>query len=347
MKKTAVILFNLGGPDSLESVKGFLFNLFNDKAIIDLRQPFRYLLAHLISSIRNKKAQKIYAAIGGKSPILEITNAQAEALEKELSFFGDYKVFVSMRYSRPNSSDVIKKIKEYGADEIILLPLYPQFSTTTSGSSINDFYQKLKKGKVKTVTKYICCYPINSDFISAHCRLIKQSIEQIRNAGFNNFRLLFSAHGLPKKIVDAGDPYCFQVKSSTEAIIKELGENFDYKICYQSKVGPMEWTGPSLEFEVKRAALDGKAVIIVPITFVSDHSETLFELDIQFKEFAAAHKVPFYSRVAALNLDGYFIKSLANICQKTSQSDEACAGGDNGNRICPKNFKKCININGN
>jgi len=346
MKKTAVILFNLGGPDSLKSVKGFLFNLFNDKAIINLPQPLRFCLAKLISSLRATKAQAIYAQIGNKSPILETTNSQAEALEKELSYFGNYKTFVVMRYWHPFSKNVVKKVKEYQPDEIILLPLYPQFSTTTTESSFNDFYQKLKKNKVLAKLKYICCYPTNPQFISAHCRLIKQAINKATSSSFDNFRILFSAHGLPQKIIDAGDPYCFQIKASVDGIVKELAiENLDYKICYQSKVGPLEWTKPSLEFEINRAAIDKKAIIIVPIAFVSDHSETLVELDIEYKEIADHKKIPFYCRVPALNIDGYFIKALVDICKRTSDAEFSCNGGDFGAKICPKNFTKCININ--
>jgi ferrochelatase len=346
MKKTAVILFNLGGPDSQKSVKGFLFNLFNDKAIIGLVQPFRFLLAKLISSRRNKKAQAIYAQIGGKSPILETTNAQAEALEKELSYLGNYKVFVSMRYWHPFAKDVVKKVKEYQPDEVIFLPLYPQFSTTTTASSFEDFHHRLKKAKVSGLLKYVCCYPTNPQFISAHCRLIKQAINKTTSAGFDDFRLLFSAHGLPQKVIDAGDSYCFQVKASVDAIIKELNhDKIDHKICYQSKVGPLQWTGPSLEVEISRAALDKKAVIIVPIAFVSDHSETLVELDIEYKELAHKKKIPFYCRVPALNVDGYFIKALLDICQRTSAVEFACNGGDFGTKICPKNFTKCLNPN--
>ena len=349
-KKTAVILFNLGGPDKPQSIKHFLFNLFNDKAIIGLPQPFRFLLAQLISFRREKKATAIYAQIGGKSPILETTNSQAEALEKELSYLGNYKVFVSMRYWHPFAKEVIKKIKEYDPSEMILLPLYPQFSTTTTASSFEDFYKKLRKSKITANLKYICCYPTNPSFISAHCRLIAQEFTNTKSAGFGNFRLLFSAHGLPKKVIDAGDSYCFQVKASVDAIIKELKlensmSNLDYKICYQSKVGPLEWTSPSLDIEISRASIDKKAVIIVPIAFVSDHSETLVELDCEYKEIAHKKNIPFYHRVPALNLDGYFIKALFEICKKTSETNVVCNGGDYGVKICPKNFSKCINPN--
>jgi ferrochelatase len=349
MKKTAVILFNLGGPDKPGSVRKFLFNLFNDKAIIGLIQPFRFLLANFISLKRAKTAREIYSYIGGKSPILEITNAQGEALEKELSFIGNYKVFTIMRYWHPMAKEVMEKIKEYDPSEVILLPLYPQFSTTTSNSSFEDFYRSFKEQKMKAKIKYVCCYPTNSHFINSHLRIIKEAIAKTTKAGpktgFKDFRLLFSAHGLPQKIIDAGDPYCFQVQQTTEAIVKELPENIDYKICYQSKVGPLEWTKPSLEFEINRAGLDGRAVIIIPIAFVSDHSETLVELDIEYKEMAKNKKIPFYLRVPALNSDGYFIKALLDICKRTSEADSNCNGGDFGTRICPKNFKKCINSN--
>ena len=175
-KKTAVILFNLGGPDKLESVEPFLFNLFNDKAIIGLPQPFRFLLAKFISKRRVKKAQKIYQQIGGKSPLLDTTIAQADALEKELSFSGNFKVFVTMRYFHPFSEEVIKKVKEYDPNQVILLPLYPQFSSTTSESSIQDFLKKSLSDLKKATIKIVCCYPSEVEFIRSHSILIKQTI---------------------------------------------------------------------------------------------------------------------------------------------------------------------------
>ncbi len=344
-KKTAVILFNLGGPDKLESVKNFLFNLFNDKAIIGLPQPWRFLLAKFISSKREKKAQEIYSQIGGSSPILKITNAQAVALEKELSYLGDYKVFVVMRYWHPFSFDVVKQVKQFCPEEIILLPLYPQFSTTTTASSFNNFYHQLTKQKITSKIKYVCCYPTQPSFILSHCQLIKQATQKAKNAGFSNFRLLFSAHGLPQKIIDNGDPYCFQVEATVKKIVAEINQpDLDYKICYQSKVGPLQWTKPSLEFEINRAAIDKKAVVIVPIAFVSDHSETLVELDIEYKELAEHKKIPFYLRVPALNVERSFINALVEICQSTSSQNLTCNGGENGQRICPKKFKKCLSV---
>lgn len=349
MKKTAVVLFNLGGPDKLSSVRPFLFNLFNDRAIINLPNPFRYLLAKLISNQRNETAQEIYKNIGGKSPILEISNDQAENLEKELSFSGDFKTFVCMRYWHPMSKDVVSQIKKYGADEIIMLPLYPQFSTTTTGSSFKDFESEVQKQGLKVKLKKVCCYATNPKFIEAHVTLIEQAINQVK---FSNnkkkYRLLFSAHGLPQKIIDGGDPYVFQVESSAKAIIAKImsnkvvtDEKIDSKICYQSKVGPLKWTTPSLGDEIDRAANDKVGIIIVPIAFTSDHSETLVELDIEYKQMAKKKKIPFYYRVEALNSNAYLIESFTDLCKDLSNKEQKCASYNN-QRICPKEFSKCI-----
>jgi len=303
-KKTAIVLFNLGGPDKLSSVKPFLFNLFNDKAIINLPQPLRFLLAKFIAFRREKKSQKIYSQIGGKSPILDISQSQAHALEKELSFFGDFKVFVSMRYWHPMSEEIIEDILQYKPRSLILLPLYPQFSTTTTASSFEDFIQKFeiaqKINNTQIETKHLCCYYNEPNFILAHAKIIKKSIGK-HYENLQNLRFLFSAHGLPKKVIEQGDPYVFQVETSTikiveklEEILKSSGHQFDkldYKVCYQSKVGPLEWTGPSLDYEVRRAALDKKIPVIIPIAFVSDHSETLVELDIDYRNLAKLDKI--------------------------------------------------------
>ena len=318
MKKTAVVLFNLGAPDDLKSVHKFLFNLFSDPAIIALPAPLRYLLALIISALRAKTSKKIYEILGGKSPLLEITNRQAESLERALSFRSNYKVFVAMRYWHPFSYETIEKIKLYQPDEIILLPLYPQFSTATTGSSFIDFMRQIIKQKINIPIKKIYHYSYDDKFIFSHLRLIKQTIARAESLGYkNNYRLLFCAHGLPQKMIDDGDVYVAQIKISTKSIIIKLKidlQEIDYRICYQGKVGFKEWTKPSLELEVKRAALDKKAIIIVPISFVSDHSETLFELDIKYKNLAYNLGAPLYLRVPALNDDGYFIDALANLC---------------------------------
>lgn len=356
-KKTAVILFNLGGPDNLKSVKPFLFNLFNDKAIISLPQPLRFFLAKLISSKREKTAQEIYSQLGGKSPIFEITSNQADALEKELSYSGNFKVFTIMRYWKPFAKDVMKQILKYNPEQIIMLPLYPQFSSATSSSSIKNFIDEFnvikKKFNKNLKSKIVCCYPTEENFIKSHALLIKKTLIKANNENLDNFRFLFSAHGLPQKIINNGDPYVFQVEKTTKAVIENLADilkiektKIDCQICFQSKVGPLKWTSPSLEQELKRVAIDDKIPVIIPIAFVSEHSETLVELDIEYKEKAEKLGIKQYFRVPALNSDGHFIKSLAEICLKIDKNDDyKIFSGSNPIRICDKKMKLCFNEN--
>ena len=245
MTKKAVILFNLGGPDKLESVEPFLFNLFNDPAIISIPTIFRYPLAKFISKRRAPIAKNIYKEIGNKSPILELTQEQGQKLEKNLLEKGDYRCFVVMRCGHPRAVDVIKKVREYNPEEIILLPLYPQFSASTSGSSITEWKHLCEKERYKIKTKIVCCYPTEKNFIESHANLIKKTIKNLEN---NNFKLLFSAHGLPENKIKKGDPYQWQVEQTVARIMSKLkDENLDYTISYQSRVGPLKWIGPSTE----------------------------------------------------------------------------------------------------
>ena len=211
--KKAVVLFNLGGPDSLESVGPFLFNLFNDKRIISLPNPFRYLLARFISFRRKNFAKQIYKHIGGKSPILEETKAQADALEKSLG--DDFKVFIAMRYWHPFVEEILPQINSDQFDEVILLPLYPQFSTTTSLSSLESCLDKIKHKK-----KIICCYYDHPLFIKSHARLILDQYQKAQKVA--KPIVLFSAHGLPVSVIKKGDPYQFQVEQSVKNVVKDL-----------------------------------------------------------------------------------------------------------------------------
>lgn len=320
--KKAVILFNLGGPDSLDAVKPFLFNLFYDKNIITIPNPMRFFLAKLISKKRTPIAQEIYKLIGNKSPILEETQRQAVVLEEVLNrsqpnHFPDgegiiYKTFVSMRYWHPFSYEVIEAIKESAPDEIILLPLYPQYSTTTSKSSIDDWQKVAKKNGLNIPTKIIYNYHLDEDFINAHVNKIRPYYEEEKGKT-DKLRILFSAHGLPEKIINAGDPYQKQVEQTAASIVENLAINgLDWKICYQSRVGPLKWIGPSTDDEIKIAGQSGYTVIIVPIAFVSEHSETLVELDIEYKHLAYENGVKNYIRVPALGSDEGFINALVN-----------------------------------
>ena len=347
MKKVAIILANLGGPDNLAAVQPFLFNLFNDKAIITLPQPLRWIIAKFISIKRTPIAQEIYSQIGGRSPILEQTKRQAQELEIVLNKPGNYdaKVFVVMRHWKPFSRDVIKAVKQYQPDGMVFIPLYPQFSTTTTGSAIADWKKTLKKQRIAIPCKYLGCYPREISFIKAHIDRIKPVYSQAKKQG--NPRLLFSAHGLPKKVVENGDPYQWQVKKTVEDIVEGLAiENLDYHICYQSKVGRLEWLTPSIDSEIIRAGREKIPVVVVPITFVSEHSETWVELDIEYKKLAEAHGVTAYFRVPTLGVHKDFIKSLADLCHhilcgKVTEN-KIQIQSDTGKRNCPKKFSKCI-----
>lgn len=336
--RKAVVLFNLGGPDSLKAVQPFLFNLFYDRNIIDLPNPFRYIIAKIISIFRNKKAQHIYSLMGGKSTIFEETEKQARALENYLQQTGEkaIKVFFSMRHWYPMSKEVIKSLEEYDPSQVILLPLYPQFSTTTTKSAIEDFTKTLAKSKLKSAQKnIICCYPSDVNFITSHVKLIQEAL-----GGLNNYKILFSAHGLPEKIILNGDPYQWQIEKTVSSIVKSLGiTDLDYKITYQSRVGPVKWLLPNTEDEILAAAKEQKNIVIVPISFVSEHSETLVELDIEYKNLVSEFDIV-YRRVKTLSVDELYIKSLGEIVRKNLDSTISISSSD-GTRKCPQNFSKC------
>ena len=332
--KKAVILFNLGGPDKLESVEPFLFNLFNDPEILSIPSILRYPLAKLISKRRAPIAKNIYKEIGNKSPILELTQQQATSLENNLSTKGDYKCFVVMRCWHPRANDVLKKVKEFNPEEIILLPLYPQFSAATSGSSINEWNDLCKKENFKVKTKIICCYPTENNFVKSHVSLIRKTIKNLES---KNFKLLFSAHGLPEIKIKKGDPYQWQVEETVKRIMLELKEdNLDHTISYQSRVGPLKWIGPSTDDEIIRYSKEKKGIVIVPVAFVSEHSETLVELDIEYKKLAEKNGCSFYKRVPALGIEDNFIKGLSElVVQKETRSNFVSSV------MCPNKFAKC------
>lgn len=326
MTRKALILFNLGGPDSQEAVQPFLFNLFNDPAIISLPNPFRALLAKLISSKRAPKAREIYKLMGGSSPILKNTQAQATALSDALG--EGYKVFVSMRYWHPMSDEVVKQVKEYNPTEIILLPLYPQFSTTTTNSSINDWERACRRIKLDCPTRSACCYPMQKDFIHAQAQLIRDMYQQATQHGTP--RILFSAHGLPEKVVNAGDPYQWQVEQTTLKVVEELDiHQLDFVNCYQSRVGPLKWIGPATDVEILRAKHDNVPILLVPIAFVSEHSETLVELDIEYRHLVGDHP---YFRVPTVSTHPDFIAGLKAIIH----GDDSGCGNCNGFKGCYK-----------
>ena len=345
MSKLAVVLFNLGGPDRPESVRSFLFNLFNDPAIIRAPKPIRWCLARLISTRRAPVARQIYQHMGGKSPLFELTQGQGKALEEALVDLPDVKVFIAMRYWHPMSDEAAMAVQAWGAEEIVLLPLYPQYSTTTTASSIAAWRQAAERIGLEVPTRTLCCYPRFQGLIEAHAALIQRSLREGIEDTEASPRILFSAHGLPERVIAAGDPYQWQVEATAGAVAAALESRLlrelDWCVCYQSRVGPMRWIGPSTEDEIARAGRDGIPLVVVPIAFVSEHSETLVELDIEYRELAEQLGVPGYLRVPALGTDAGFIESLAELVRQARASESEEILSATSNRLCPGPYSDC------
>ena len=340
--RIAVVLFNLGGPDRPEAIKPFLLNLFSDPAI--LRVPFfvRPLLARIIARARVKPATENYALLGGKSPLLELTEGQARALEEALPEF-ETRCFVAMRYWHPFAAQTVREVRDWNPDEIVLLPLYPQYSTTTTGSSLTDWRAAAAAaGLAKPVTS-LCCYHDHPGFIAATAAMVRQSYEAAlaELPVGARLRVLFSAHGLPETIIKGGDPYQYQVEQTVAAVVAQLAiDGLDRAICYQSRATPQVWIGPSTDAEVERAGHEKVAVLVVPIAFVSEHSETLVELDVEYRELAHKAGVPAYFRTPAANSDPGFINALAEMVRDgRRQGPGLCAMTASG--ICPSGNRDC------
>jgi protoporphyrin/coproporphyrin ferrochelatase len=321
--RTAIVLFNLGGPDGPDSVAPFLFNLFNDPAIITVPQPIRWLLARYISKRRAPIAQEIYRKLGGGSPLVANTRAQAVALAASLSDIGDVQCFVCMRYWKPRCEIVVQEVKAYNPDRIVLLPLYPQYSSTTTGSSFKEWRAAAQSVGLNAPTSAICCYPQERGFVVESAARIRESLSQAENAKVGTPRLLFSAHGLPKKFIDHGDPYQRHVELSAKAIVDELDiEDLDWRVCYQSRVGRLEWIRPYLEDEICVAGEEKRPVVLFPIAFVSEHSETLVELDEEFRDLAAEKGAPLFVRVPTVGVGDAFIGGLASMIRSVLATDK-------------------------
>jgi len=321
MARRAVVLMNLGGPDSPESVQPFLYNLFSDPAIIRLPALLRLPLARLIAARRASIAREIYARLGGGSPLLANTEAQAQALEAALG--ADYRCFIAMRYWHPLSEEAVAAVKAWRPEELILLPLYPQFSTTTTASSVTAWQCEAARQGLGVPTRLIRSYPAEPGFVAALADVVGNVLQAAEVTG-TPVRLLFSAHGLPLKIVRAGDPYPAEVERSAAAVAAALGRvRLDWRLCYQSRVGPLAWLGPSVEEELRRAGRDRVAVVVAPISFVSEHSETLVELDRDYRRVAAACGVPAYYRAPTVGIDPRFIAALANLVRRAPDDGDA------------------------
>ena len=297
----------------------------------------------LIAKRRAPIARKIYQEIGGSSPILKLTIDQANSLENSLNAKQnntEYKTFVVMRCWHPRASQTIQEVKKFNPNETILLPLYPQYSAATSGSSLLEWKEIASKNNLNIITKTICCYPEDKKFIKAHSKLIMEKIKDL-----NNFKLIFSAHGLPEKNIKKGDPYQWQTEQTVKKIMDEIKNvNADYILSYQSRVGPLKWIGPSTEEVIVENSKLKKHLVIVPIAFVSEHSETLVELDIEYKKLARNNGCTNYTRIEALGVNENFIDGLSDLILNNEDYKLTDSLYPPKNR-CPSNFTKCPCLN--
>ncbi len=320
MGRLGVLLLNLGGPDKLEDVRPFLYNLFSDPEIIRLPSPlFQAPLAWLISTLRAKKSQENYKKIGGGSPLRRITEAQGAALRSQLLQNGhDVNVYVGMRYWNPFTEEAIAQIKRDAIEELVVLPLYPQFSISTTGSSfrlLDRIWQtdpELQKIKYTVVPSWYD----NSGYLQAMANLIEKTLDQVKNP--SEAYIFFSAHGVPVSYIEeAGDPYQKEIEACAALIMGKLNCPNPYKLAYQSRVGPVEWLQPYTDVAIVELAEQGvKELVVVPISFVSEHNETLEEIDMEYREIAEHAGIETFARVPAPDTDPTFIQALADIVVK-------------------------------
>lgn len=342
-QKITVILLNLGGPDQPSSIRPFLKNFFMDPAIIGAPYPIRWMISRYIAWKRGRPggpAEQSYGMMGGKSPLLENTIAQAKVLQEKLNLDAkqnqntNYTVHVVMRYWHPRADQVIQTLTKNPPDQIILLPLYPQFSTTTTGSSIAEFQQEMTRAGLSVPIKTVCCYPDQKGFIAVSTDQIK-SAYQTMLADYPHLkspRVLFSAHGLPEKIIAGGDPYQMQCEKTAALIAaqlaRDLGEpKLDWQVCYQSRVGPLQWIKPSTDDALRRAADDQVPVIIYPHAFVSEHVETLVEIEHEYRDLARELHVPAFVRAGTVMTHPDFITGLADMVVAAQTSQRPLAPG--------------------
>ena len=304
--KKAIVLMNMGGPNNLDEVEVFLTNMFNDKYIIGAPQPIRAMIGFMITSLRKKEAKENYAKLGGMSPIVGHTKRLVRRLNRVL----DADVFFKMRYTPPYAKDVLKDLGDY--DEIYAIPMYPHYSSTTTKSSIEELQKWAKKLKLKAKIKTLDSYYDDENYNKAIVERIKQSVADVNS---EDYELIFSAHGLTQRTIDKGDPYQEHVLKNVECAKKELEkQGIKFKnilVAYQSRLGPVEWIKPYMDVTLKQ--MKDKKVLVYPISFTVDNSETQFELDIEYKEIADEVGLADYRVAKAPNHNEYFIKTLKNL----------------------------------
>ncbi|MGI8813333.1 MAG: ferrochelatase [Pyrinomonadaceae bacterium] len=335
-EKIGVVLLNLGGPDSLEAVEPFLFNLFSDPDIIDfpLAFLFRKRLAKMISTRRHPRIQEQYKQIGGKSPLKDHTLKQAAMLEQCLNEKLPAKVYVAMRYWHPSTEDALDAIERDGIKNVILLPLYPQYSKATTTSSVKEWETQLAaRGRSSQIgTSLIESYYEFPRYIDAFVERVNEGLGRFPMGDRDDVHLLFSAHGTPMKLVRDGDPYSHHIKKTVDAILRKGGYTQSNSLCYQSKVGPLKWLTPSTPDTIRGLAAKGvKKMLVIPVAFASDHLETLYEVGIEFRHMAMQAGVERFEVSLGLNDSLIFIDALAQLVfEKVGFTEQGSAAGTDG-----------------
>jgi len=309
--KKAVILLNLGGPESLGDVRPFLYKLFSDREILPLGPAFlQRPLALALSTMRSWRTRKGYERIGGGSPLRRITEKQARALESELK--GEYKVFVGMRYWHPTIGEAVRRIVAQGMEELVALPLFPHYSRATTGTCLRELWRSLEDMGAELETRFIESWHDNPLYIRALAGTVESGLKGFARSGRGEVHILYSAHALPKSFVDEGDPYVDQVRE-TVRLVSELFEHLPHSLSFQSRSGPVEWIEPETSSRLRELAEEGVgSVLMVPVSFVSDHFETLYEMDVLYSSLAAELGMSFH-RAPALNAAPELIRALASL----------------------------------
>jgi len=343
--KIGVILLNLGGPEKLEDVQGFLYNLFADPDIIRLPPVISALQGPIASFIANQRAPKsseAYAAIGGGSPIMKYTRAQAEQIEERLGELGlNAKCYIAMRYWHPYTEEALAEVKRDGVDQLVILPLYPQFSISTSGSSLRALQERFVREEAdwaggRVAHTVVPAWHDRPGYVRVMGRLVREELERFTPAqrAEGPLHVLFSAHGVPQSYIDVGDPYQEQIKECVALIEREYAGLATTHLSYQSRVGPIEWLRPYTDDKIRELAAQGvKNLAVVPISFVSEHIETLEEIDMEYRELAEENGIANWRRVPAPNTDREFTDELAALVAEALRQpaltvSEACAANN-------------------
>ena len=316
--KAAVLLFNLGGPETLHDVKPFLYRLFSDPEIIRVKwTPARKALAYLIATARHKTSEGYYRQIGGGSPLRRLTEDQSRALAAELKTRGrDIETFVGMCTWHPFLEEAIDRIQQSNVDQLTILPLFPQYSVTTTGSGFAVLQRLISKRPAfkKIDVAWVRSWQDQETYVQAFAQAIERELQKFSEP--KKVHLLFSAHSIPERYVKEGDPYLDQTKQTVELVMDRLGRANPYQLSFQSKIGPVKWLEPFTSDLITQLGKRGvQDVLVIPISFVSEHIETLYELDILFKKIAEEAGVTNFRRVPALNSDATFIRALADIVE--------------------------------